>query len=155
MISCTSPLRAAYGWQRDGGHADYLLADEHTCIALPDELSYLDGACIACGLGTAYEALTRAETSGRDAVLVVGLGPVGLGAALLARALGAWSGAGVDVAAERLELARTIAAVDRALPAEDAAPEVAGRYDVAIDCSGSAAGRALALSGTRRHGRCV
>ena len=24
MISCTSEHRAAYGWQRDGGHADYL-----------------------------------------------------------------------------------------------------------------------------------
>jgi len=36
MIGCTSPLRAAYGWQRDGGHADFLLADEATCVALPD-----------------------------------------------------------------------------------------------------------------------
>src|ERR1700712_2859650 len=30
MISCTSPFRAAYGWQRDGGPADYLLAEEAT-----------------------------------------------------------------------------------------------------------------------------
>src|SRR5918912_2542512 len=43
MISCTSPLRAAYGWQRNGGHADYVLAEENTCILLPDELSYIDG----------------------------------------------------------------------------------------------------------------
>src|SRR5215211_3668361 len=43
MIGCTSPHRAAYGWQRDGGHAQYLLAEERTCIPLPDELSYLDG----------------------------------------------------------------------------------------------------------------
>src|SRR3954449_12263832 len=34
MISCTSPLRQAYGWQRDGGHAEYLLAEESTCILL-------------------------------------------------------------------------------------------------------------------------
>ena len=34
MISCTSPYRAAYGWQRDGGHAEFKLADESTCIAL-------------------------------------------------------------------------------------------------------------------------
>src|SRR5215218_10351575 len=45
FISCTSPARAAYGWQRDGGHADLLLADEITCIPLPDELSFVDGAC--------------------------------------------------------------------------------------------------------------
>ena len=27
MISCTSPNNASYGWQRDGGHAEYLLAE--------------------------------------------------------------------------------------------------------------------------------
>jgi D-arabinose 1-dehydrogenase-like Zn-dependent alcohol dehydrogenase len=72
--------RAAYGWQRDGGHAEYLLAEESTCIQLPDELSYLDGACVACGFSTAYEALRRAGVSGADAVLVTGMGPVGLAA---------------------------------------------------------------------------
>ncbi len=49
MISCSSPERAAYGWQRNGGHADFLLAEERTLVALPDELSYLDGAMVACG----------------------------------------------------------------------------------------------------------
>lgn len=28
MISCTSEYRRAYGWQRDGGMAEYLLAEE-------------------------------------------------------------------------------------------------------------------------------
>ena len=28
QISCLAPQRAAYGWQRDGGHADFLLAEE-------------------------------------------------------------------------------------------------------------------------------
>ena len=39
-------FRAAYGWQRDGGHAPYLLAEENTCIRLPDSLSYIDGALV-------------------------------------------------------------------------------------------------------------
>ena len=30
----------------------------------PDELSFLDGAQIACGYGTVYEGLTRVEVSG-------------------------------------------------------------------------------------------
>src|SRR4051812_3584934 len=115
MISCMSPLRAAYGWQRDGGHADYLLAEESTCIALPDELSFVDGACVACGFGTAYEALRRAGVSGRDAVLVTGLGPVGLATGLLAHALGASRVIGVDVAGERRDLALRVGAVDDAV----------------------------------------
>jgi D-arabinose 1-dehydrogenase-like Zn-dependent alcohol dehydrogenase len=49
----------AYGWQRDGGHADYILAEEASCVLLPDELSYVDGAMLACGVGTVYEALSR------------------------------------------------------------------------------------------------
>ena len=73
MISCTAPQRAAYGWQRNGGHADYLLAEETTCIPLPDPLSYVDGALIACGFGTAYEALRKANISGRDRLLVTGM----------------------------------------------------------------------------------
>ena len=55
MISCqTKSYRAGHGWQRDGGHAAYMLADEPTCILLPDELSYVDGALCACGFGTAW-----------------------------------------------------------------------------------------------------
>src|SRR5215210_2547502 len=118
MISCSSPMRAAYGWQRDGGHAPFLLAEESTCVALPDPLSWLDGACVACGFGTAYQALRRAGVSGRDAVLVVGLGPVGLAAGLLAKALGATMVIGADPVPTRRELAVTLGAVDVAVEGE-------------------------------------
>ena len=55
------------------------LAEEKDLVALPDELSYTDGAQVACGFGTVYEGLEKIGISGDDAVLVVGLGPVGLG----------------------------------------------------------------------------
>ena len=35
MISCTSEHRAAYGWQRDGGMAPYIVADEKDLVLLP------------------------------------------------------------------------------------------------------------------------
>ena len=55
MIFCTSrQYRRAYGWQRDGGMADFMLAEEKDLIALPDELSYADGAQVACGFGTVF-----------------------------------------------------------------------------------------------------
>jgi threonine dehydrogenase-like Zn-dependent dehydrogenase len=161
MISCTSPARAAYGWQRDGGHADYLLAEERTCVALPDELSYVDGACVACAFGTSYEALCRAGVSGRDAVLVIGLGPVGLAVATLAAALGAGPVIGVDPAAGRRELAERLGAVSASLPADadigDRVAELTGGQgcDVAVDCSGTAEGRSAAIAATRGFGRVV
>jgi len=161
MISCKGAQRAAYGWQRDGGHADFLLAEENTCIALPDELSDVDGALCACGFGTAWEALTRVNLCGADRLLITGLGPVGLAAAMLGRALGATTIIGADVAPGRIKLARDLGLVDHALKADDAArPTVrdltGGRgCEVSIDCSGAAAGRLLALQGTRQWGRCV
>ena len=62
-ISCTSEHRRAYGWQRDGGMAPYILADEKDLIPLPDELTYVDGAQVACGFGTVYEAWRRSPSA--------------------------------------------------------------------------------------------
>ena len=67
MISCTHPtMRRAYGWQRDGGMAEYLIADEKDLIHLPEELTYADGAQVACGFGTVYEGLEKIGISGND-----------------------------------------------------------------------------------------
>jgi threonine dehydrogenase-like Zn-dependent dehydrogenase len=161
MISCTGPGRAAYGWQRDGGHAEYLLAEENTCIPLPDSLSYVDGALVACGFGTCYEALCRIGLSGQDRLLVTGLGPVGLAAAMLGRALGATAIIGLDIADGRLVLAEKLGVVDHVLRADDSALEkilnlTDGRgCEASIDCSGAAAARLLALKATRQWGRCA
>lgn len=154
-IGCLSEHRAAYGWQRDGGHAEYLLAEEKDLLPLPDSVSYLDGACVACGFGTAYEALRRAEVSGADTVLVVGLGPVGLAAGILAKALGAPLVIGTDPSAERRAQAESLEAVDRAVTADSLDDHVGEGVHVAVDCSGSGAGQSTALLSARRWGRVV
>jgi len=112
QISCSSPHRAAYGWQRDGGMAEYMLCDERDLVLLPDELTYCDGAQVACGFGTVYEAIEKVGVSGNDAVLVVGLGPVGLATLMLCRALGANKLIGVEMSDERIELAKKLNLVD-------------------------------------------
>ena len=161
MIGCTSPYRAAYGWQRDGGHAEYLLAEERTCLPLPDGLSYLDGALVSCGFGTAYEALLRLAVSGRDRLLVTGLGPVGLAAAMLGHALGAGPVIGTDISPERLAIAVELGLVDHAvLAGDEAEAQIADLTDgqgceASVDCSGSAAARLVALRSTRTWGRCA
>jgi threonine dehydrogenase-like Zn-dependent dehydrogenase len=155
QISCTSSRRAAYGWQRDGGHADYLLAEERDLLVLPEELSFLDGAVVACGFGTAYEALCRVEVSGRDRVLVTGLGPVGSAVGLLAKAMGASLVVGTDPSPSRRELALELGAVDQAVAgADDELDALLGDgAEVAVDCSGNGRGQLTALRHTRRWGR--
>ncbi|MGV9801849.1 zinc-dependent alcohol dehydrogenase family protein [Mycobacterium sp. NPDC003449] len=156
-ISCTGG-RAAYGWQRNGGHAPYLLAEERTCIPLPDALSFIDGALIACGFGTAYEGLRRARLSGDHDLLVVGLGPVGLAAGMIGRGMGAGKIIGVEPAAARRDWAETLGVFDATIPAGpaavDAVRELTGGVGagVTIDCSGSLPGRSLALEGAAEWG---
>jgi threonine dehydrogenase-like Zn-dependent dehydrogenase len=162
MISCTSEqYRRAYGWQRDGGMADYMLAEEKDLVALPDELSFVDGAQVACGFGTVYEGLEKIGISGNTSVLITGLGPVGLAAAMLSRALGAQQLIGIDVIPERLELAKDLALCDEVLPAgpDNVARvlELTGGNGVerAVDCSGHHEARATAIRATRKWGRIV
>lgn len=161
QISCSSPERAAYGWQRDGGHAEFLLAEQRTLVALPDQLSYLDGAMVACGLGTAYAACLRAAVSGRDTVLITGLGPVGLAVAMLCQAMGARV-VGTDSVPERRALAGQLQVVEHlvASDADDLQAQLRELtqergFEVAIDCSGNAEARRLCLEQAREWGRVV
>jgi threonine dehydrogenase-like Zn-dependent dehydrogenase len=162
MISCTSErYRRAYGWQRDGGMADYLLAEEKDLVLLPDALSFADGAQVACGFGTVYEGLEKIGVCGNDAVLITGLGPVGLAAGMLCRAMGARQVIGVDVVAERMRLATELGLCDEVLAA---GPDNVGQVreltngqgvERAVDCSAHPDARAMAIRATRRWGRIV
>ncbi|MBM3188345.1 MAG: zinc-binding dehydrogenase [Chloroflexi bacterium] len=108
MLHCPNAKRS-YGWDIDGGHADMILVHAANCIVLPDELTFADGACCACGTGTAYQGLRRIGVSGRDRFVAYGLGPVGLSGVMLARAMGA-EVIGVDLIPERLKLAEALGA---------------------------------------------
>ncbi|MFA5470322.1 MAG: zinc-binding dehydrogenase [Bacteroidales bacterium] len=161
MISCTSPFRRAYGWQRDGGMAEYLLAEEKDLVLLPDSLTYTDGAQIACGFGTVYEGLEKIGISGNDAVLVVGLGPVGLASLMLAKAMGANKLIGVDTVQERLDIAKEKGLADAVFLSDATAlkkiQDLTGGNGVerAVDCSGNTYGRQLAVRATRKWGKIV
>lgn len=161
MISCTSEYRRAYGWQRDGGMAEYLLAEEKDLVLLPDELSYSDGAQVACGFGTVYEGLEKIGISGDDAVLITGLGPVGLASALLCQAMGAERIFGIEVAEERLALARRLGLFSEVMKASPANVQqirdaTAGHgVEKAIDCSASNVARLTCIQATRKWGRIV
>ena len=162
MISCTSSVyRRAYGWQRDGGMADFLLAEEKDLIWLPPQLSFADGAQVACGFGTVYEGLEKIGISGNDAVLITGLGPVGLATGALCRKLGARKIIGIDVVPERIKLARDLGLCDEVLPSgPDNVAEVllltgGAGVERAVDCSAHESARATAIRATRKWGRIV
>jgi len=139
--------------------AEYLLAEEKDLVHLPDELTFSDGAQVACGFGTVYEGLEKIGISGNDAVLVTGLGPVGLAAAMLSRALGAKLIIGTDTVPERLVLAKDQGLFDHVLvsgPDHVAqARALTGGFGVekAVDCSANDKARLTCIQATRKWGK--
>lgn len=157
-ISCKSPFRAAYGWQRNGGMAPYILADEKDLVALPEPLTYKDGAQVACGFGTVYEAIEKIGVSGNDAVLVTGLGPVGLAALMLSKAMGANLLVGVEMNDYRISLAKELGLVDHVFKPDEVYDQVmaltGGKgVERAIDASANDSARRLAIRCTREWGK--
>jgi len=160
MISCTSEkYRKAYGWQRDGGMAEYILAEEKDLVMLPDSLTYTDGAQVACGFGTVYEGLEKIGISGNDRVLVTGLGPVGLATLMLAKAMGASMTIGIDIMSERLEIAKKLGLADHVLlSGPDNVQQVRDLTggqgcEKTIDCSANDKARLTCIQAARKWGK--
>jgi threonine dehydrogenase-like Zn-dependent dehydrogenase len=146
-----------YGVTAHGGHAEYLKVPARTLVALPEELSFAEGAAVACGTGTAYGALRRMHLAGGDSLAVFGQGPVGLSATLLGTAMGARVIA-VETSAERLQRAREFGA-DALIDASQTDAVAAIRdftrgegVALALDCTGAPAARKAAVQCVKTWG---
>lgn len=118
--NCCADLRII-GVHREGGFADQLTAPVDRLHAVPEALSPFQ-ASFAEPVAIGVQACRRGGVTARDAVLVLGAGPIGLATVEVARALGAAVYA-TDVAPERLRTAADLGAT--ALPAgDDLLPEV-------------------------------
>ncbi|HXW80893.1 MAG TPA: alcohol dehydrogenase catalytic domain-containing protein [Acidimicrobiales bacterium] len=156
MIMCSAG--ETLGFSRDGGDAEYVVAPERVCLPLPDAVSFEVATLIGDGVGTPYRALMKAGGIRADQVLgIFGLGPVGLGAAMLGVRFGARV-IGVDVNAGRLALAQELG-VDHLIDASCANVVPAVReltrgvgVDVAMECAGSDATLRYALDACRHFG---
>src|SRR6185436_8423073 len=146
-----------YGVTAHGGHADFLKVPARTLVPLPEELSFAEGAAVACGTGTAFSALKRMKLCGGDTLAVFGQGPVGLSATVLGVAMGARVIA-VETSPERMKLAREYGA-DAVIDASknDAEKELKELtrgvgVDLSLDCTGVAAARRAAVRCVRTWG---
>lgn len=123
---CTSereplcPAIVVTGFMVDGGFAEYMKVPASHAVAVPPELNFADAAPLYCAALTAYRALKFSGARMGDTVAIWGVGGLGHYAVQIARALGARVIA-VDVAAPKLELARTLGA-DLAIDASKEKP---------------------------------
>ncbi|MBD3180961.1 zinc-binding dehydrogenase [Candidatus Poribacteria bacterium] len=152
--------RRGYGGAIDGSHADYVIANERNCVLMPDSMSFIDGAFIACPGGTAYSSMKKLDVRIGDTVAVFGLGPVGLSGVILAKAMGG-KVIGVDIIKERTELAKKLGADAVVNAKEDDPVKVIRDFTggkgtpLAFEASGSAKGRTDIVSSLCRGGKAV
>jgi len=144
-----------YGVTANGGHAEYLKVPARTLVPLPEELSFVEGAAVSCGTGTAYGALRRMQLAGGSTLAVFGQGPVGLSATLLGAKMGARVIA-VETNPERLALAKQFGA-EVAVHADDSEKALKDLtrgegVDLALDCTGIAAARVAAVRSAKTWG---
>src|SRR5262245_57787952 len=144
-----------YGVTAHGGHAQYLKVPARTLVPLPDELSFVEGAAVSCGTGTAYGALRRMKLAGGSTLAVFGQGPVGLSATLLGAKMGARVIA-VETNKERLTLAKRFGAAHALTPEEFEQQKkdlTRGEgVDLALDSTGVAAARLAAVRSAKTWG---
>jgi threonine dehydrogenase-like Zn-dependent dehydrogenase len=141
-----------YGVTAHGGHAEYLKVPARTLVPLPEELSFVAGAAVSCGTGTAYGALRRMQLAGGSTLAVFGQGPVGISATLLGAKMGARVIA-VEKNAERRTLALKFGA-DVALESEEQIKELTKGegVDLALDTTGAPAARLAAIRSAKTWG---
>ena len=134
-----------YGVTAHGGHAQYLKVPARTLVPLPEELSFVAGAAVSCGTGTAYGALRRMHLSGGATLAVFGQGPVGISATLLGAKMGARVIA-IEKNAERRALAKTFGA-DVATDSPDSLKDLTKGegVDLALDTTGASEARLAAI----------
>jgi len=138
---------AMLGFNRDGGFAELVTVPERCFMSLDPTLELDDAVMLLDVVGTPMHALRRLDL-GAESALVMGAGPVGLGAVLALRAVGAKQVLAVDVSQYRLDFAAQLGATP--ILGGDGAP-AAVRAELpegpvfVIEASGSPAGQRQAL----------
>jgi threonine dehydrogenase-like Zn-dependent dehydrogenase len=146
-----------FGFDLDGGDAEYFVLPERNVLPLPDSLSFRAGAVMTDMIGSQYHVQKQLGVDGSKTVAIVGLGPMGSAAVLIAKAFGARVIA-VDVLDSRLQLATELGA-DVVINSKntDAVARIReltrGRgAEITIDCSGNPAGQNTALDAAAKQG---
>jgi len=138
----------------DGAFTNYVTIPDDFAYALPDSMSFEEGALIE-PLSVGLWACRKAGLRGGDRVLVTGAGPIGMVSMKVAIALGAAEVIVTDVFPERLEIARKQGATRTVNVAQESLASLGLDADALIECSGNNQALKDGLRSLRPAGRAV
>jgi S-(hydroxymethyl)glutathione dehydrogenase/alcohol dehydrogenase len=152
------PLHVTLGL---GALAEEVVVAEEAVIRIADDVPLEESALLGCAVLTGVGAVRNtARVQAGDAVLVIGLGGVGLSVVSAARAAGADPVIAVDVTSAKEELARNAGAT-HFLASDDSLSKSVRKLtdgrgaDHAFECVGRSATIRAAWRGTRRGGQVI
>ena len=162
---CAECARGRYTWchsaeSRSRMHAEQFVIPARCCSILPDDLPWEPATLLTGdGLGVPWHTAKKIDRADIETIVVMGLGPIGLGNVLLQTHLGRRV-IGVDIIDYRIDFARQLGA-DASIKADETLIEqlmdfTDGRgADVVIDCAGQRASVANSFLAVRRGGTVV
>jgi len=144
--------------QLPGGYAEFVMCGASSLLKLPDNVSSREGALVE-PLSVGLHGVNRANLKPGMGVVVMGAGPIGLSAAIWAKAKGATVVVS-ELAAGRKDLAMKLGASAVVNPKEESpakkVAELTGRLpDVVFECIGVKSTLSSAIEMVGLHGRVV
>ncbi len=144
-----------------GGFGEYNVVSKAdvNLVALPEDVSFVEGAALGCRFMTAFHGVTQqGRIRAGEWVAVFGCGGVGLAAVDIASAMGA-NVIAVSRSADKLAKARELGAVHTVTASENTPQEIQeltqGGAHASVECLGTAATWMPALLSLRTRGRLV
>lgn len=139
-----------FGIGRNGGFAEYATIPLRTTWRNDPSIP-LEAMSVAEPLGNAVHVITKANVPGKK-VLVVGLGPTGLCAGMVAKAYGAREVVGLNRSEYRRKLGKKVG-FDRVI--EKLSEREYNTFDAVVEMSGSQAGIQIAFDAVRIAGKVI
>lgn len=150
------PTPEYMGYTVDGSYAEFAIGYASHVVKVPDGITSLDAAPIACAGVTTYKALKIAKPQPADTAMIVGIGGLGHLALQYAKIFGTRTVA-VDVEDDKLQLAEDLGA-DHVIDArgdQAAETDALGGVDVAVVTVPSPAAMRAAHASLNPNGRLV
>jgi L-iditol 2-dehydrogenase len=139
------------GWQRPGGYAEALAVPERCLLEVPDDIEDVLAPLLLDTIGTAAHGVRQAlRVVAPGPALVMGAGPIGLGALLVLGGMGFGPISVVEPGAYRAGVAASFGAT--VLSAEAAGAQ---HFPLVVEAAGKDAARQLALEAVAPRGALV
>jgi len=81
-------MKGLLGWSTNGGYAEYMVLPDRNALVMDDRISFDEGVLLLDTVGTAGHAIRLSRCWERESALIIGAGPIGIGALLGMKAFG-------------------------------------------------------------------